>query len=182
MEVLYIVLFVGVIFFGIYSFFSKRKEKEETIDSIEAGEDVLESWQYSKEDWARFEDTRLNYWIENTDHPGELFITPTSIYITNGIDEYFYDFKEHGKMVTHCSYREKASMMKFRLRWKEWDRNREAYEFELEDIIIPLPKGNPEKANKVVKYFNDIIDSNMDAVNRLLPPDKLTSLFFNDEF
>src|SRR5215203_578485 len=112
-----IILFLGLLLV-LFLYFANRRKRQETVDAIQAGKDVLVKWSYSPEDWIIYAEDDSSGWIKNKDIPGDAFITPESIYVTNGTDEYFYEFGR--KQITQCSFY--CSFLELRMEWTETNR------------------------------------------------------------
>ena len=164
--VCYGAVIVVIVIISIFSYFSRRRERRETIASIREGENILAKWSYSPEEWKKYAEDESSGWIQNKDIPGEAFITRTNVYVTNGNDEYFFEFEKERKLLTRCSYLN--SFIKLRIEWLTTSTRRigtygasyDTYNHHHEDFRLFVPVGNEEKVSKLMTEFNNQIHEN----------------------
>jgi hypothetical protein len=97
-SVIVLIVLIIVAYLLLSRYLRRRK-----LSAIATGKsEVILKWKYSPEDWAQYASDPAINWIRNRDLPGEAFITSVSIYVTNGEDEYFYDFGY--KWITQCAF------------------------------------------------------------------------------
>ena len=174
-----LILFIIVIFI-VYSYFSNRRKRRKTIASIREDESVLAKWSYSPEEWKKYAEDAFSEGIKNKDVPGEAFVTPTNIFVTNGIDECLFDT---GKL-THSSY--SGSFIKLRidrLKSSGSGSNRSTV-LQQEDFRLLVPVSNEEKVPKLLAEFNARIQANphrAEVLEFVRNKREITSLFGSDE-
>ena len=169
-----------IVIFAVYSYFSNRRKRLKKIASIREGESVLAKWSYSPEEWGKYAEDAFSEWIKNKDIPGEAFITPTNIFVTNGLDECLFDFGE----LTHCSRR--GSFIKLRIDRLSYSKRNDAPPVLIqEDFRLLVSAGNEEKVPELLAVFNDRIQANpnrADVLEFVRKKREITSLFGNDDF
>ncbi len=173
-----LILFIIVIF-AIYSYFSNRRKKRKTIASIREGKSVLAKWSYSPDEWKKYAEDAFSEWIKHKDVPGEAFVTPTNIFVTNGIDECLFDTEK----LTHCSYR--GSFIKLRIDRLSYSKNNDAPPVLIqEDFRLLIPADSEEKLPELLAEFNARIRENpnrADVLKFVQNNREITSLFGSDE-
>jgi hypothetical protein len=175
------VLTVIALIVVIFLYFIRRREKEKTIESIQSGKDVLVSWSYSPEDWKTYVEDASSGWIKNKDLPGEVFITPESIYVTNGTDEYFYEFSGE-RRVTHCTFF--RSFLDLRSEWTQTNRGsmEGRIEYYHEDFRVFVPADKQEEVLGLVAEFKAMAEGNAGFSEKSVKNSEITTLFGNDKF
>ena len=174
-------LTVVVLIVALFLYFLRRREKQKTVESIQSGTDVLVSWSYSPEDWQTYVEDASSGWIKNKDIPGEVFITPESIYVTNGTDEYFFEFGE--KRITHCSFF--RSFLDLRSEWTRTNRGglmEGRTEYRHEDFRVLVPAAKQEEVLELAAEFKAIAESNAGFSEKSVKNNEITTLFGNDKF
>jgi hypothetical protein len=157
-----------------------RKRK---ISAILAGKNTLANWKYTPEEWQEYTGMAFFDRIKRQDIPGEAYITPTAIYVTNGYDQFFRDLEESGKVVTRCSFDGKSpAVLHIRVRWAVKNvKNENDVKYFKDDIRIPVPNSAAEQANRVVQYFTAQAEGQGSAIQAVTPDDAV-SLFGGDKF
>jgi hypothetical protein len=173
---------VGTVGYYIYV---GRRSRRERIASILSGSNLLARWAYSPDEWRKAADEEFT-WVRNKNSAGEVFISPTSIYIKNDSQDRLIDLSGDGRMVTHASYRgTDMGPLKFRVRWKvvkrDPDRSDEVKYYK-EDYRVPVPLRYRQEADRVVDYFVTRLENNLEAYTAVVPDDEPISLFGKDSF
>ena len=157
----------------------RRRRKINAMWLENEGTNIVGRWQYSPEEWKEFSEDHFT-WVKNKDVPGELIISDDSILISNGLDELFWDIS--GKWtLDNIEFREALSVFDIRLRGSRRNRLLDTYETVYEDVWIPLPSGNPEKARRVVEHFQENEREMKENLNGATTNDLLFSRFLNSE-
>jgi len=164
----------------VFVYFLRRRKRRETIESIQTGTNVLVSWLYSPEDWKTYVEDASSDWIKNKDIPGEVFITPENIYVTNGTDEYFYEFGE--KRVTHCTFY--RSFLDLRTEWTRTNRGtmEGRIEYHHEDFRVFVPADKQDEVLELVAEFKAMAEGNAGFSAKAVKNNEITTLFGNDKF
>lgn len=171
-------IMVLVFFLVIYVYFQNRRKRRKTIESIQNGKDVLVKWTYSPEEWAEYAGDESSGWIKNKDIPGDVFITTESIYVTNGSDEYFYEFG--WKRVTQCSFF--RSFLDLRIEWSDTSRSgvtEGMTQYHYEDFRLFVPAAKREEVLELVEEFKAMIEPNSPA-QKTVKDSETTSPFGDD--
>ena len=169
-------LFLGFLLVSVLYVLGRRKSRE-TIESIKTGKDVLVSWSYSADDWKANVELGSDGWIKNKDIPGEVFITPENIYVTNGTDEYFFEFGH--RHVTKCSY--SRSVLDLRVEWTQSKMGESMdgiTEYRYEDFRLFVPAAKHEEVLELAAEFKAMAQANAGFFKK---PDELISLFGDDK-
>jgi hypothetical protein len=164
-----------VIFICFAFYFLKRHFHRKKLAAIATGNsDVLLKWKYSPEEWARYAGDAASGWIKNKDLPGEAFITPVSIYVINGEDEYFYEFGY--KRITQCTFLH--SFLELRM---EWMSGRVENRVQMhEDFRLLVPNAYEEEVSELVGEFKAMTGRNSRFALKFVEDNEITSLFGND--
>lgn len=170
----FILLLIFIGGFALYQLARRRRRKK--LSSIATGEsEVLLKWKYSEEEWTRYADNPASKWIKNKDLPGEAFITPESIYVTNGEDEYFYDFVK--KQITRCAF--SNSFLDLRMEWMGGSKARPVQEYQ--DFRLFVPNAYKEKVSDLSEEFKAMTEKNARFALKFVEDNNETpSLFGND--
>jgi hypothetical protein len=177
-----VLLFVVAIF-GVL-FFKNRGERRLKIIEITEGPDLLAHWTYSPSEWETVAEEFP--WAKTKGAGGDVYITPTAIYIKSGSKDRLIDLVNDGKVVTHASHRgTEGSPLKIRVRWKiikRYDDRPDEIKYYKEDYRIPVPPKNVEEAQRVAQFFTERLEANLDAYTAVVPDDEPISLFGKDPF
>ena len=178
------VVLLGAAGAGLYVYFRRQKRKAQ-IALLVNGVDVLAHWTYTPAEWRKAVEEEFT-WASNTDQAGEVFISPTALYVRGERRDHLINLADQGKVVTHASYRgAEDSPLKLRVRWKVVTRNRNGYEevkYHKEDYRIPVPPGAKQAAQQVADFFTAQSENNLAAYTALVPEDEPISLFGKDSF
>jgi hypothetical protein len=175
-----IVLVIATII-GIAIYLFHRQGRQDALDAIRTGKaDVLMTWAYSPEDWAWYAGDPSTRWIKRKDIPGEVFITTERIYVTNGDDEYLFEFGNEKKL-TQCSFF--YSFLDMRAEWLTDDTYRTGQtNYHHEDFRLYVPNDYKEKGLKLAAEFKAMADANAEFSQKYVKDNEITSLFGNDDF
>jgi hypothetical protein len=181
---LFALLAVGTVGYYVYA---KRRSRRERIAEILSGSNLLSKWAYSPHEWRKAADEEFS-WIKNKDSGGEVYISPTTIYIKNDYEDRLIDLSDDGRVVTHASYLgSDMSPLKLRLRRKEVRRHpdpgrSDEVKYYKEDYRLPVPLAYREDAERVVAFFMARLQNNLEAHTAVVPDDEPISLFGKDPF
>ena len=180
-----VLVIAAIICIAFYLF--QWQGRRDSLDAIRTGKaDVLMTWAYSPEDWAWYAGDPSIRWIKRKDIPGEVFITTERIYVTNGYDEYLFEFG-NGRKITQCSFF--YSFLDLRAEWLT-DRNGticDTYKtgqtnYHHEDFRLYVPNDYKEKGLKLAAEFKAMADANAEFSQKYVKDNEITSLFGNDDF
>ena len=187
-QCIFIALLIGgVVFFtGLYIRISKNDRRERISNTLsDLKLNLLAHWKYTPSEWKRAVEEEFT-WVKNKEIAGQIYISPTTIYITNGHDNRIIVYKRKGEIVTHASYRgADSSPLKIRVRWKVITKQLsggEVVNYFSEDYRIPVPCGCGEEAKRIVDYFTTSAEKNLGAILDVTPPDASISLFGREPF
>ena len=180
---LLVLLAVGAVGYYVYA---KRRARKERIAETISSTNLLARWAYSPDDWRRAADEEFT-WVKNKDSPGQVYISPTTIYIKNDYQDRLIDLSGEGRVVTHASYLgSDMSPLKLRLRRKvvttHLDSNRQEVKYYKEDYRLPVPLTYREEAERVVKFFTARLENDLAAYTAVVSDDEPISLFGKDPF
>ena len=143
---------------------------------------MLVKWSYSPEDWKTYAEDESAGWIKNRDIPGDAFITPESIYVTNGTDEYFYEFGR--KRITRCSFF--RSFLDLRMEWSRLNNTGGAmdglYEDFHEDFRLFVPANKEKEVLELVAEFRAMSETNAPFKQKFVKDNEIESLFGDDKY
>jgi hypothetical protein len=169
---------------GGYYLYSKWRSQKERIARIVSGENSIARWSYTPDEWRRAAAEEFT-WAGNNSSVGEVYISPTAIYIKSDSQNQIIDLSGNGKIVTHVSYRgQDMGPLKLRVRGKEKsdpDRSAEV-KYHKDDYRLPVPLRHREDAERVVAYFTARLENNLEAYTAVVPDDEPISLFGKDTF
>ena len=169
---------------GLYIYFCRQRRRE-LIARLTDGVDLLAHWTYTPPEWRRAVEEEFT-WASSKDNAGQVYISPTALYVKADCRDHLIDLANHGKVVTHASYRgTDDSPLKLRVRWKVVTRDRNGYEevkYHKEDYRIPVPPAAKAAAQQVADFFTAQLENNLAAYTALVPEDEPISLFGKDSF
>jgi hypothetical protein len=169
---------------ALYIYF-RRQKRNELVALLTDGVDVLAHWTYTPAEWRKAVEEEFT-WASGKDNAGEVYVSPTAIFIRTDSHDHLIDLADKGKVVTHASYRgTDDSSLKLRVRWKVITTNRsgaEHVEYHKEDYRIPVPPGAKEAAQRVADFFTAQLENDLDAYTALVGEDEPISLFGKDSF
>jgi hypothetical protein len=164
--------------------FKRRGERRLKIIEITEGPDLLAHWTYSPSEWETVGEEFS--WAKTKGTGGDVYITPTAIYMKSGSKDRLIDLVNDGKVVTHASHRgTEESPLKIRVRWKiirRSDDRPDEIKYYKEDYRIPVPLKNVAEAQHVAQFFTERLEANLDAYTAVVPDDEPISLFGKDSF
>lgn len=175
---------VVVLAVGGYLFY-KRRKRSRAIAEVLAGGDLIGKWSYNGAEWQRAVEEEFS-WAKASDGGGEVFITPSAIYIRSASSDHLIELNG-GKVVTHASYRSaEGAPLKIRVRWKVIERDADGMDertrYHKEDYRIPVPYRERAVAEKVAAWFSARCEKNLDAYADVVGADDAISIFGNDSF
>jgi hypothetical protein len=173
-----LVLIILTIALIIYTW-QRRRKKIDAIWLEDSDTNVLERWKYSPEEWKKFAEDDFS-WVKNKDLPGEFSISDDSILISNGRDEFFRDINGEWTL-TNIEFRESTSIFRIKLRQSRENRSIDMYEYFYEDLWIPIPPGNTEKARRIVEHFYENMRIMKENLKGAGTNDLLFGQFLNSE-
>ena len=184
MLIFFIVVLV-VIGAALYLF--SRQLKRRRRDDFRSGEfEILMHWEYSPEDWDWYAGDPSSRWIKHRDIPGEVFVTPESIYVTNGRDENLFLFDDE-RRITQCSFFH--SFLDLRAEsTTDYDGNplsghkRGQSTFQHQDFRLYVPQNHQEKGLELAARFKSLAQANSEYAEGFIKGDEVISLFGNSEY
>ena len=169
---------------GGYLFYRRRK-RSRAIAEVLSGGNLIGSWTYSPAEWRKAVAEEFS-WAKESDDSGEVFISPTAIYIKSASSDHLIELNG-SKVVTHASYRgTEGAPLKIRVRWKVIERDADGTEqrtkYYKEDYRIPVPLRERAVAEKVAEWFSTRSEKNLDAYADVVGSDEAISIFGDDSF
>jgi hypothetical protein len=171
-----IVAFAALIF-GLY-FFVKWRNRQSLISAIKNGRGVLTKWNYSPEEWRWAAENNFEIGAKPGDH-GRVFFTARHIYLTNGRKDILWELIGQKKFVKHLTEifllkQSPMNVVKFTVRTKtikKDDRGNDTMDenYDVEYFYVPVPANFKFETEKVLKFYQDILDRNPDAVAAVMP-------------
>lgn len=163
-----------------------RQRNRSYINAIRSGEaDVLMRWSYAPEDWDWYAGDPSSRWIKHRNLPGEVFITPESILVTNGRDHYLFKFGGDRKLTQSSFYH---SFLDLRAEWTTepdddalFGYQDEQLTFYHEDFRLYIPNSQQEKGLKLAAEFQAKAAANAAFARKFIKGDEVISLFGSDE-
>lgn len=170
---------------GVWLYFNVKKYKRgKVITEITSTMNLLAKWTYTTNEWRKAVEDEFT-WASSSDGPGQVFISPTAIYVRTNNSDHLIDLADNDKVVTHASYRgTDGSPLKLRVRWKVVDYDSDSgiqTKYYKEDYRIPVPPGSKEAAKRVADFFTTQLENNLDAYTDVVPDDEPISIFGRDE-
>lgn len=160
------------------AFFLKYQNRKYLASAIDKGQDVLWTWQYAPDEWKYAADTYFGIEIKRMMETGKAAFTEKHIYVSNGRDDFLFELigtNKYEKHLTEVFHYKGATIqsLRFEVRSKEIikEDGRETMEekYGIETLTVPIPKSAETEAEKVVKYYQEILDRNPDAIARVSP-------------
>lgn len=173
-----IIIALCALFYGVFLLI-KRQSRRNIINSVKMGQGVFLTWNYSPDEWKLAAEERFDIkprrYLEN----GKATFTDRYIYVTNGSEDVLYELVGENKHIKHLTeiYRYKDSPMnviRFQVRTKtikkdEYGNNTMEEKYDLETFYVPVPQIHQAETEKVLKFYQDILDQNPDAVAAVSP-------------
>jgi len=179
---LLLVLLVVALVGGCYLFI-KRRQRRQKISEILSDPSLLAHWIYTPVEWEKAVADEFT-WAKSQGAGGDVYISPTAIYVKSGSGDRLIPLSGDGKVVTNASYRgAEGSPLKFRVRWKivrQDQHGREEVKYYKEDYRIPVPLRLSAEAQRVVDFFTARLQDNLAAYTAVVPDDEPISLFGKD--
>lgn len=170
-----------IILAAIILFFLNRRHKRKQIEAMwldDSGANVLDKWKYSPEEWKKFAEDDFR-WVKNKNLPGEFSISDDSILISNGQDEFFRSLRNEWTL-TAIEFRETTSIFRINLTRSRFNNSRNIYEYDNEDLWIPIPPENTERANRIVTHFHENMRTARENLKGATTNDLLFGQFLQD--
>jgi hypothetical protein len=162
-----------------------RRQRRQKISEILSDTNLLAHWTYTPAEWEKAVADEFT-WAKSKGAIGDVYISPTAIYVKSDSRDRLIFLSENGKVVTNASYRgTEGSPLKFRVRWKIVRRDqhgREEVKYFKEDYRIPVPLRLKDEAQQVVDFFTARLQSNLEAYTAVVPDDEPISLFGKDTY
>ena len=163
----------------------RRRARAAAIDSLINDPHLLAHWTYSPEEWRRAVEEEFT-WGSTKESSGEVYISPSKVYVRSGSSDRLIDLDGEGRVVPHVSFTGTEGIpLKLRVRWTvvsyHPDHGNETKYYK-EDYRIPVPVSAKEQAKKVAAYFTDRLEKNLESYTAVVPDDQPISLFGKDEF
>ncbi len=179
--IIVVILVVGA---GCY-FYYRHRVRTSAINYLLNDPNLLAHWTYAPHEWRQAVEEEFT-WSSSKDSSGEIYISPTRVYVKSHSRDRLIDLAGGGKVVTHASFSGIEGIpLKLRVRWKvvrrDPDRGTEVKYYK-EDYRFPVPASAKEAAAKVANYFNARLENNLEAYTAVVPEDQPISLFGKDEF
>ena len=178
-------LLLLVVLAGSGYLFYKRRRRSRAIAEVLSGGNLIGRWTYTGTEWQQAVADEFS-WAKSSDGGGEIFITPSAIYIRSASSDHLIEL-DGSKVVTHASYRgTEGARLKIRVRWKVIERDadgtQERIKYYKEDYRIPVPLRERAVAEKVAEWFSARCEKNMDAYADVVGADESISIFGDDSF
>jgi len=170
----------------ILIFISWRSGKKRINDIFLGKTAALGRWEYTPEEWKIYS-ARYFPWVGNKDLAGIFSIAEDAILISNGRDELFLDLT-YKHILAHIEYNDDSSVFHIKLKkLKRSTRFEKIYYDGYQELEIPLPPGNAEKANRIVEQFEQIAREDFEATRSMASSDLIFGYSLNtppdnDEF
>jgi len=169
---------------SVYLYFRRQKRKSE-ISLLTDGVDLLAHWTYTPNEWRKAVEEEFT-WASSKDDVGQVYVSPTALYVKADHRDHLIELAENDKVVTHASYRgAEDSPLKLRVRWRVVTYNPDGpdqIKYYKEDYRIPVPPSAKEAASKVADFFTRQLENNLDAYTTVIGDDESISLFGKDSF
>lgn len=185
MTILLIIIIAAAAGLAVYASFRQRNRKR--LESFRAGEsEILMHWKYSPEDWEWYAGDTASRWIKHRDVPGEVFVTPESIYVTNGRDEHLFFFGDEHR-ITQCSFFHSFLDLRAETRFSYDGTLLEGYErqegtFRHEDFRLYIPRAQQEKGLELAAKFKSLTEANSAYAQKFVEGDEIIPLFGSSEY
>jgi len=167
-----------------YFYLLHRKHKSEIADILN-DPNPLAMWTYTPHEWQQAVADEFS-WGRANGNTAQVRICPIGVYVDSGSRHRLFELESGIKMVTFAGYQGiEGSPLKLRVRWRivSHDKNgNEEIKYHKEDIRIPVPLREKDAAQRVVDYFTDRLQQNLDRYTQLLSDDEPISLFGKDSF
>jgi hypothetical protein len=173
-----IIVALCALFYGVYILIN-RQSRNNIIASIKQGQGVFSTWQYSPDEWKQAAEERFDIKPRRMMENGTVTFTDRYIYITNGDENVLFELVGEIKHVKHLTeiYHYKDSPMniiRFQVRSKtikkdEHGNNSMEEDCDSETFYVPVPRNHLAETEKVLKFYQDILDRNPDAIAAVMP-------------
>jgi len=146
---------------------------------------LVASWTYTPQEWQQAVTDEFD-WAKAGGGSAQVRISQRGVYVWSDSDSRVYELETGTKVVTFAGYPGiEGSPLKLRVRWKvvTYDEhgNRQT-KYHKQDHRIPVPLRVKDEAEKVVQFFQQRLENNLDAYTAVIPDDQPISLFGKDSF
>jgi hypothetical protein len=176
--VISIIIALCATFYGIY-FLINRQQRSSAIAAIKQGQGVAATWNYAPDEWKQAAEERFDIKPKRMMENGKVTFTDRYVYITNGSEDVLCELVGEQKYVKHLTeiYHYKDSPMniiRFQVRTKRIkkdDNGNDTMEEDcaVETFCVPVPKSHEPETEKILKFYQDILDKNPDAIAAVMP-------------
>lgn len=175
-QVIVVIIFVlGLSFYGIPRFLESVR-RQTAIARVKSNLETLTTWQYTPAEWRYAAQENFKLRPKEGDS-GQVSFTPQYIYISSGKKDVLWEIVGENKYEKHLTeiFLHKSSPMnyiKFEVRQKiirkDQDRN-ETEKCDSEEFYVSIPYKFETETDKVLKFYENILDNNADAVAAVMP-------------
>lgn len=172
LSILAVIIGYGVVWY------LKLSRRRAVIASIRNGQDVIATCYYNSGDWRFAAEQYFKIRTRPGDF-GKVSFTPRHIYVSNGKKDFLYELVGAERYVKHLTevYLYKKSPMnviKFEVRTKVVGKDKSGNErldekCTLEEFYVPVPSDYETGIGSLMKFYQDILDDNADAVAAVTP-------------
>jgi len=184
---LYFVVIVAVLALGagLVFWYFRRRRKASAAAEILNDPNPIATWTYTPAEWQQAVADEFS-WASADGGSAQIRICQSGIYVWSDSHSRIYELESGGKVVTFAGYLgNQGSPLKLRVRWKviTYDEyQNERIKYHKEDYRIPVPLREKDEAFRVVDFFQQRLEKNLDAYTAVVPEDEPISLFGKDSF
>jgi hypothetical protein len=166
---------IFVLFFAV-TLFLKRSRRLAAIAGIKNGRGILSTWKYTPDEWNFAAENHFKLRTQSGES-GQVSFTAQNIYISNGRKDILLELVGEKKYVKHLTsvYLFKdtpMNLIKFEVRKKIIKQDQDGNETEkctVEEFYVPIPSNYQTETDKIIKFYENILDNNADAVAAVMP-------------
>ena len=175
----YVFFFVVFVVAGLLFFIGWRSRRKRINEIFLGKVAALGRWNYTPEEWKKFSEEHFP-WVKNKDSAGIFSISDEDILISNGQDEFFRDLT-YKYLLAHIEYRDDSSIFYIKMKKLKAQNgsNEKVYYQGYEELSIPLPPGNAEKADRVIERLRQIAREKFEASQGQASTDLVFGQFLN---
>jgi hypothetical protein len=165
--------------FYIFIVVLRRQEKQTKISEIKSGQGVISAWNYSPEEWKHATENYFDIKSKNYQEIGKVCFTKDYILVYNQNDEVLFELigkQSYTKHLTEVRLLKQSPMnnLRFEVRTKKIKKNDDDVDTMEEDygveiLNVPVPKDCQIEQEKMLKYYQDILDKSADAIAAVMP-------------
>lgn len=173
-----IIVSLFALFFGLV-FLVRRQNRKATIAAIKQGQGVVSTWHYTPDEWKYASENYFQMKARRLLENGKVSFSDRYIYVSNGREDVLFELVGAQKYVKHLtevySYKDSPmNIIRFQVRTKTIKKGEGGHEtmeekYDLETFYVPVPKDYRLETEKVIKFYQDILDKNPDAVAAVMP-------------